>query len=146
MNRSFTLDQMNADTSRTLADFVLTTHVAFVCFVVGGLFLILCGGFLGWRWVRNPWFRMGHLACIGFVVIQSWLGLVCPLTTLEMHLREKSGDSTYSGSFIAHWLHELLYYQAPDWVFVLVYTLFGLAVLGSWFWFRPRPIREHKEA
>jgi len=103
-----------------------------------GLILILAGGLLGWEWVRNPWFRASHLAGVGLVVVQAWLGGVCPLTTLEMNLREKAGDETYHGTFIAHWLQKLLYYQAPPWVFVLTYTLFGLAVFGSWWKVRPR--------
>jgi hypothetical protein len=129
------------ETYRALADLVLTIHTGFVLFVVVGLLAILGGGFLRWSWVRNPWFRAGHLAAIGIVVIQAWLGIICPLTTLEMHLRDKAGDETYDGTFIAHWLRKLLFYQAPPWVFVVCYTLFALAVIGSWVLFRPRPFR-----
>ncbi len=125
-----------------LADLVLVVHVAFVAFVVLGLLLILWGGFAGWQWIRNPWFRLLHLAAIGIVVIQSWLGVICPLTILEMHLRERAGEATYSDMFIAHWLQKLLFYQAPPWVFVVCYTLFGLTVIGSWIKFRPRFFRK----
>ncbi|MDJ0941467.1 MAG: DUF2784 domain-containing protein [Woeseiaceae bacterium] len=120
------------------ADLLLFTHVLFVVFVIAGLILVLAGWALKWSWVRNPWFRFAHLAAIGFVVVQSWLGQICPLTIWEMQLRAKAGDSTYTGSFIAHWLGELLYYQAPAWVFALAYTCFGLLVLATWFWVRPR--------
>jgi len=126
---------------RTLADLVLATHVGFVAFVVTGLVLILVGGCCGWRWIRNPWFRALHLAAIGLVVVQAWLGVICPLTTLEMALRQRAGDATYGGSFIGHWLQRLLYFDAPPWVFVVSYTLFGLAVVGSWLKFRPRRFR-----
>jgi hypothetical protein len=122
-----------------LADLVLILHVAFVVFVVAGLLLILCGGFRGWRWVRNLWFRCAHLAAIGLVVAESWLGVACPLTTLETALREKAGDLTHNETFVAHWLHTILYYEAPPWVFTLGYTLFGLAVMASWLAIRPRP-------
>jgi len=88
-----------------LADGVLVTHVAFVGFVVIGLALILLGGLRRWSWVRNRWFRRTHLAAIGLVVVQAWLGIICPLTNLEMFLREKAGDATYQDTFIAHWLH-----------------------------------------
>jgi hypothetical protein len=132
----------HAEIFRLLADLVLVVHVAFVAFIVLGLLLILWGGFAGWRWTRNPWFRFLHLAAIGVVVIQSWFGVICPLTILEMHLRERAGDATYSGTFIAHWLRKLLFYQAPAWVFVACYTLFGLAVLGSWIKFRPGSFRK----
>ena len=135
---------MDTDTYRLLADFVLVAHAAFVAFVILGLILILCGGFLGWKWVCNPWFRAAHLACIGIVVLQSWFGIICPLTTWEMRLRELSGDETYGGTFVAHWLHRLLFVQAPMSAFVIAYTLFGLAVVISWIRFRPRPFGSGK--
>jgi hypothetical protein len=53
-------------------------------------------------------------------------------------LRAKAGQGGYEGSFIQHWLETILYYNAPDWVFILVYTLFGALVLASWFLVRPR--------
>jgi hypothetical protein len=120
-----------------LADVILVSHFLFVVFVVLGLILIFAGKFLSWQWVRNPWFRFTHLSGIGVVVLQSWFGAICPLTIWEMDLREKAGDSVYDGSFITHWLNELLYYQAPPWVFVVCYTLFGGLVLSSWFFVRP---------
>ena len=131
----------NAGAYQLFADLVLITHVAFVAFMVVGLLLIWIGGFCGWRWIRNPWFRSLHLAGIGLVVVQTWAGVICPLTTLEMSLRERAGEATYADDFIAHWLQRLLYFEAPPWVFILAYTLFGLAVAGSWWWFRPRPFR-----
>ena len=121
------------------ADALLITHVLFVVFIVSGLVLIFIGRFLCWRWVRNPWFRIAHLLGIGFVVLQSWFGAICPLTIWEMELRSREGETVYQGSFITHWLQELLYYQAPPWVFVVCYTVFGALVLSSWFFIRPRP-------
>lgn len=120
-----------------LADALLLIHVLFVGFVVLGLVAIYLGFFLHWRWVRNRWFRILHLMAIVIVVLQSWLGLICPLTIWEMALREKAGAAVYAGSFIQYWLHQLLYWQAPDWVFIVVYTVFGALVLASWFIVRP---------
>jgi hypothetical protein len=121
------------------ANAILLLHVLFVAFVVLGLVAILLGKGLSWSWVRNPWFRWGHLAAIGVVVLQSWFGVICPLTTFEMALRgQGGGEGVYSGSFIRHWLEAILYYRAPPWVFVMVYTLFGALVVGSWYWVRPR--------
>jgi hypothetical protein len=120
------------------ADVLLLGHVLFVAFVVLGLALVLIGKSLSWTWVRNPWFRFVHLAAIGIVVLQSWIGLICPLTTWEMALRERADDVVYSGSFISHWLESLLYFQAPAWVFTLCYTVFAIIVAASWFWVRPR--------
>ena len=120
------------------ADAILLLHALFVAFVVFGLLLIYIGWPLRWSWVRNRWFRMAHLAAIAIVVLQSWLGMICPLTILEMHLRRQAGEADYPGSFVAHWLETMLYYDAPAWVFVVAYTAFGLLVAASWYWLRPR--------
>lgn len=122
---------------RLLADAVLVSHVAVVLFVVGGLVLVIAGNLRRWPWANNLWFRLAHLAAIGYVVAESWLGIECPLTTLEVWLRAQAGAPTYSTGFIEHWLSRLLYYDAPAWVFTLVYSLFGLAVAASWWYFPP---------
>ena len=120
------------------ADAMLLLHVLFVVFVIAGLTLIFVGKTLEWSWVRNRGFRWAHLATVAVVVLQSWFGAICPLTTVEMALRSRAGDATYTGSFISHWLEIILYYQAPAWVFALCYTAFGVLVVASWFWVRPK--------
>lgn len=127
-----------------LASLVLTIHVVFVIFVVLMVPLIFIGKVCRWHWVRIMWLRLAHLTGIGIVVIQSWLGIVCPLTTLEMFLREQAGESAYAGSFIEHWLQQLLYWQAPPWVFILVYTGFALLVLATWFLVPPKTVPPQK--
>jgi hypothetical protein len=121
------------------ADALLLLHVLFVAFVVFGLLAVFAGAALNWGWVRNPLFRSVHLVAIVIVAAQAWLGLICPLTGFEMALRAKADDTVYSGSFISHWLQELLYYEAPDWVFKAIYTAFAILVAISWLWVRPRP-------
>jgi len=124
------------------ADVTLLLHMSFVAFVLIGLLLIFVGYALAWSWIRNPWFRWSHLAAITVVVLQSWFGVICPLTTLEMALRSRAGATTYPGAFVAHWLESILYYDAPEWVFAVCYTAFGLLVVVSLFWIRPRPIEK----
>ena len=63
------------------------------------------------------------------MVLESWVGTVCPLTSLENELRVRIGDETYQMTFIGTWLQRLLFYDAPTWVFTLLYTLFGGFVL-----------------
>ena len=121
------------------ADAVLLLHTLIVIFVVIGLILLFIGKARKWSWVRNPWFRVVHLLAIAVIVVQSWFGLICPLTSFEMALRSRASDTVYTGSFIAHWLDSILYYQAPPWVFMVCYSVFGALVVGSWFWIRPRP-------
>jgi polyferredoxin len=122
------------------ADALLTLHVIFVAFVVLGLLAIFMGAAFSWAWVRNPIFRFVHLLAITVVAAQAWLGLFCPLTTFEMALRARAGDVVYGGTFISHWLQELLYYAAPDWVFTACYTAFAILVAISWLWVKPRSI------
>ena len=123
---------------RILADLVLVVHVLFVAFVILGLVVVLLGSLFRWQWVRNLWFRLIHLAAIGVVVVQAWCGVICPLTIWEQQLRAAAGGATYRGSFIAHWLHELLFFDAPPWVFTVCYTAFGACVALSWLLVPPR--------
>jgi hypothetical protein len=126
------------------ADVLLVSHILFVVFVVFGLALILFGKALGWNWVRNPWFRSAHVLAIGIVMLQSWIGIICPLTTWEMALRERAGESFYTGSFISHWLESLLYYRAPAWVFIVCYTVFAALVVATWFLVPPRRFKQSR--
>ena len=119
-----------------LANITLGVHVAFVVFVVLMVPCIYLGHFLGWQWVRKLWLRICHLVGILIVAGQAWAGVICPLTTLEMWLRRQGGGEAYSGSFIEHWMRELLYWDWPAWAFVVMYTLFALLVVGTW-WLVP---------
>jgi hypothetical protein len=126
---------------RLAADAILVGHTLIVVFVVFGFALILLGMARHWLWVRNFWFRIIHLATIGIVVAQAWLGAICPLTLWESQLREAAGDVAYSGSFIEHWLQRLIYYRFPSWVFTVTYTVFAAVVVAAWILAPPRPPR-----
>ena len=116
-----------------LADVILVLHFGFVLFVVGGLALVWIGAAAGWRWVRNFWFRAAHLAAIAFVAGEAMLGIWCPLTIWEDALRGVQEDK----SFIARWIHRVMFYDFPGWVFTTAYVLFALAVAATWWWIRP---------
>jgi hypothetical protein len=128
-----------------LADAVLMLHFSIVIFVVAGLALIVAGNLRRWSWVNRLWFRIAHLAAIAVVIAESWLGITCPLTTLESWLRSKAGQDAYPESFIEYWLQYLLYYKAPWWVFALVHTVFGLLVAAAWWYFPPALKRQGPE-
>lgn len=121
-----------------MADLILAIHFAFVLFVVGGLALIWIGFAAGWRWVRNLWFRVAHLAAITFVAGEALLGIACPLTLWEDALRGTAEEK----SFIARWVHRVMYYTAPEWVFTVLYVGFALLVAAT-LWFVP-PQRKQK--
>ena len=120
------------------ADLTLFVHAAFVVFVVGGQVLILAGWMLGWRWTRNPAFRLVHAGGIALVVLESWLGVVCPLTWMEFRLRAAAGSPLHADSFIGYWLQRLIFYDAPSWVFTLVYTCFAVVVAVTLVFHPPR--------
>jgi len=123
---------------RLFADLILIVHVAYAVFVVGGQVLIIAGWIRGWSWTRRPVFRLAHLAAIGVVVAQSWLGLSCPLTVWEDALRRATGQEGYAAGFIAHWLSRLLFWSAPAWVFTVIYTALGLLVAATFLLYPPR--------
>ena len=124
---------MGANMYGVLADTMLIVHFAFVVFVVFGFLLILIGLLTHWTWIHNRYFRIAHLVAIGIVVLQAWFNQICPLTLWENELRRRAGESGYTESFIEHWLHKILFYQAEPWVFTTIYTLFGALVLAAWF-------------
>ena len=116
---------------RFWADAVVVFHAAYAGFVALGMVAILLGIVLHWQWIRNFWFRAIHVLMIGIVVAESLCDISCPLTTLEKELRDQAGEAVYAGSFIGYWVHELLFYNVPNWVATLCYSVFGLMVLGA---------------
>jgi hypothetical protein len=116
-----------------LADVILLLHFAFVLFVVGGLAMIWIGAVAGWRRVRNFWFRVAHLAAIVFVAGEALVGVWCPLTVWEDALRGVREEK----SFIARWIHRLMFYNFPEWIFTLAYVTFALVVVATWWLVRP---------
>jgi polyferredoxin len=105
-----------------------------VLFVVGGFAAILAGIALKRRFAFNPWLRGAHLAAIAFVVGESVLGYMCPLTLWEDALRGNHGGP----GFIQRWIHAWLFYDVPASFFTPVYLAFLLAVIWSWVRHPPR--------
>ena len=123
------------------ADLVLLIHVAVVLFNVGGLVAIGLGGYFQWRWVQNRLFRAIHLLALGFVSIEVLLGITCPLTHLEDWLR----DTPQSRGFVSRWLHSLLYWDLPVWVFAIAYVSVFLLAVCAWWWVPPRSRKTGRE-
>lgn len=110
-----------------LADALVILHFFIAAFIAGGLVLVWIGAPLGWRWVREPWFRYAHLGAIAFVALEALAGIACPLTAWEDLLRGGARPE----SFVARWVHRLLYYRAPEWVFTAAYVAWTLATLAT---------------
>ena len=122
-----------------LADLILILHFAFVAFVVAGLVLVWVGRLRRWGFVRNFWFRLAHLLAIGVVAAESLAGFVCPLTIWENSLRLLAGGGQrYQGSFVQHWLHRVMFFEASESTFTILYVLFFAAVALSLWLVKPR--------
>ena len=120
------------------ADALVCVHMAYVLFVVAGFVAILIGTALRTSWVRSFWFRIIHLAMIAIVAVEAVLGIPCPLTVWEHELRIRAGQPVQEASFIGRLVHDLLFFDAPAWVFTLAYAFFGMLVLSTFLFAPPR--------
>lgn len=102
---------------RVAADLVVVLHGLFILFAV-------FGGLLGFwrRWL--VWLHLPAVAWAALVVIMGW---TCPLTPLELQLRQLAGGAGYQGGFIEHYLMPLIY---PPGLTRSTQVLLGLSVLG----------------
>lgn len=115
-----------------IADIVMLIHFAFIAFVLGGQGMIMIGYHRKWRWATNRVMMKVHIACVLYVVVQAWAGQWCPLTLLENRYRAAAGQEAYRSSFIRDWVGRLIYYDAPLWVFTIIYTVFGALAIIYW--------------
>ena len=77
-----------------LANAAAALHAAAVLFM-------LIGSLLALRWPRLLWLHVPvSLAILALYVT----GSDCPLTTLELALRERAGEPGYAGGFIGHYI------------------------------------------
>ena len=82
-----------------LADLVVLAHATFVVFAV-------LGGFLAVRWRRIVWIHLGVVIWAAMIEFSGW---ICPLTPLEIWLRQRAGEAGYRSDFVAHYLLPVLY-------------------------------------
>ena len=102
-------------------------HLLFVLFAVAG-------GLLLFRWPRWAWLHLPAAAWAAFVELA---GVYCPLTPLEIALRERVGVAGYEDGFVSHYILPVLYPAGltSDIQVVLgigVVTLNGVVYLLAW--------------
>jgi hypothetical protein len=86
-------------TFRLLADGVVLLHVAYILFVLFGAVLVR----------GRPAVLWAHLVAVAWGVYVAAMARVCPLTPLEVALRERAGQAGYHGGFIEHYVLPALY-------------------------------------
>ncbi len=84
---------------RALADAVLLVHLAFILFVALGGFFVL-----RWHWLA--WLHVPAALWGAFIELS---GGICPLTPLEVSLRQLGGGIGYEGGFIEHYVTAWIY-------------------------------------
>jgi hypothetical protein len=122
-----------------LADAIVTLHLCIVSFCVVGELAILAGALFRWRWIRNLAFRLAHLGLVLYVAGESILGITCPLTDWEYHLRLAAGQRGEQNiSFVGRLIRGLIFYDFPPAFFTAMYVGFGALVLATCVFVRPR--------
>jgi hypothetical protein len=121
-----------------LADVIVVFHLAYVAFALCGEAIVLVGWALGWAWVRNRTFRAIHLVCVVVVPLEALADVLCPLTAWEHDLRRAAGQDVDDISFVGRLARDLLFFEAPPWVFTTCYVVFGLLVIATLWLVPPR--------
>jgi uncharacterized protein DUF2784 len=101
-----------------LADLVVGVHFAFVLFVV-------LGGLLTVKWRCVMWLHLSAAFWGTFVECSGW---ICPLTPLEIWLRQKAGEAGYRSDFVARYLLPVLYPEGLTRGIQIVLGVFVIAV------------------
>jgi hypothetical protein len=84
---------------RFAADVTLLFHLAFILLVVVGALLTV-----KWRWVP-----LIQLPAAGWGVFVELADKPCPLTDMENFFLAQAGQAGYGGSFIEHYLLDIIY-------------------------------------
>jgi hypothetical protein len=108
------------------ADIVVAFHLLWILFII-------FGALPGRRWLT---IRLLHLGSIVFSLLLQSFGWICPLTYLEVWLRQMQQAATgYSGSFISHYLEKVIYLDvSAPYIFVgtVVVIVFSLFLYQPW--------------
>jgi hypothetical protein len=106
---------------KIIADLIVLLHFLWIIFLI-------FGAFIG-RKYRH--IKVLHIAAMGFAVFIQVFGWYCPLTYLEVWLRNMQDPSkSYSGSFIINYVEKLVYIQLSGKI-ILTATIF-IALMSAW--------------
>jgi len=108
------------------ADTVVVLHLLWI------VFLIL-GALPGRRW---PWVKWTHLASLAFSIALQVFSWICPLTHLEIWLRKLGGAQPYEGTFIRHYVEQVVYAEIPRGA--LLSGTLVVVMISAWMYFIPK--------
>lgn len=114
------------------ADAVVTVHLAYLLYVVVGGLLALRG--VVWLWP--------HAITAFWGVVGLLTEVTCPLTALEKHLLVLDGVQPYDGTFIGHYLDDVLYpaaWHEGVWWATAVFVLWSYVLVAVHHAFSTRP-------
>jgi hypothetical protein len=84
---------------KALADLVVMAHFAYLA-------ALIFGGLAAARWPR---LLPLHLAAVGWALGAVTIRYDCPLTGLELQLREYAGRGVYEGGFLRQYVRDVLF-------------------------------------
>jgi hypothetical protein len=121
-----------------VANIIAAVHIAYFLFIVVGCAGIAIGAAKGWKWIRNPWFRLSHLAAVYIVVFENVFNIQCPLNTAEWQLRCASQSAVEASSGFGRLLDTLLFHTIPGFALNVMYWCFAALLLIALIFIPPR--------
>ncbi len=114
---------------KLLADLIVIIHFIWIVFLVFGVF----------AGRRHRFIKFIHISGLTFALMLQVFGWYCPLTYLEVWLREQHDPTrAYAGSYIIHYLETMIYIEVDRWVVgILTIVLFGMTI---WIYHRWRRV------
>ena len=112
------------------ANVIAVAHLAYFGFIVGGMVAVVLAVRQDVSWVRNPWFRIAHVAAIYVVLVEEATGLPCPLNVLQWGAREAAIGSTQASTGVGGLLDYLLYHTVSPLALDVMYWSFGVLVVA----------------
>ena len=106
----------------------MIAHLMLATAMVAGFLVIPIGYKFCWSWVQHRNLRISHASIMGFIAVETIVGLTCPLTILEYELR---GDRSPQ-SFVGHWIQQILYWDLPHETFIALYFCCFVWVIFLW--------------
>ena len=118
-----------------LLNVLLVIHFSIMVFIIFMLITVPFGNILKLNFVYNRKIRFLHASLVAFILLETILGLSCPLTVIENILRQH----LLTDSFMSNGLMKLIYWDLSISMFIWLYLFCFLWVIALWFIFPPTP-------